>query len=249
MVVLGSILPIFAFPNVKSEQIDEMLFGDSTEILEKSAEFCKIRTDYGYIGWVEAECLSPNHVEPTHTVAVPFADLLSEDRYFRPAELTLPFGAKIKADFSRNHPRFASVFTPNGEFYIHKSHISPINISPKAAGEDIAAVAKKYLGVQYRWGGRTHLGIDCSGLCFNSYRFCGANIWRDAKFELSPNLRSIEYSSAKIGDILFFKGHVAIYLGNGKIIHSSATRGGVVIEKFEDNPYLKEIYICTGTLF
>ena len=92
-------------------------------------------------------------------------------------------------------------------------------------------------------------GVDCSGLCFNAYRFNGINIWRDADITRSPNLKKIDYKRARLGDLMFFKGHIAMYLGGGIIIHSSASAGRVVIENVENNDYLKEIYICTGTVF
>ncbi|MBR4279122.1 MAG: C40 family peptidase, partial [Clostridia bacterium] len=95
----------------------------------------------------------------------------------------------------------------------------------------------------------TPYGVDCSGLCFNAYRFNGINIWRDADFERSESLRKIDLAEAKKGDLLFFKGHVAMYLGDGEIIHASASAGRVVIENYDDKEGLKEIFICVGTAF
>ncbi len=248
MLVSVPFAPVFKAPDFMSEQVDEVLYGDNAEILEETRAFYRIKTDYGYKGWVSKDAFFKKLFEPDYIVTSPFADLLFQGRYkLRPA-FTLPRGSRIKAEISPNNSRYAYVTYVNGQtYYINKSHISPISHKPDR--ESIISVAKSYLGVQYRWGGRTPLGIDCSGLCFNAYRFCGIDIWRDACIDKSPNLKEIPFDDLKKGDLLFFKGHVAMWLGDGKIIHSSASKGGVVIENYNDIQYLKEIYICAGTPF
>lgn len=81
--------------------------------------------------------------------------------------------------------------------------------------------ALSYLGVQYRWGGKTHEGIDCSGLTFMSYFMCGILIYRDAAIKSGYPIREIPRSQIKPADLLYFPGHVALYLGNDKYIHAT----------------------------
>lgn len=249
MFVSCSSSPIFASDDSDSEQIDEVLYGDSVEIIDRKENFLKIITDYGYIGWINKDAVSCFNSAPTHIVTSPFADLLKTQKYLYPPVLTLPFGARV--EIISEETRFLTCNTPNGAFYINKNLVSPIgnNKSESELRKSVSETAKAFLGVQYRWGGRTMAGIDCSGLCFNAYRFNGINIWRDADITLSPNIRKIDHKNAKTGDLMFFKGHIAMYLGDGIIIHSSASAGRVVIENVENNDYLKEIYICTGTVF
>ena len=169
--------------------------------------------------------------------------------------MTLPRGARVDVGFSHKENRYGFAVLPSKRiYYIHKNHISPLADINKEKTEDekrraIVETAKEYLGVQYRWGGRTFFGVDCSGLCFNAYRFNGINIWRDAVFEKSENLREIPYKDIKPGDLMFFPGHVAMYIGAGMIIHSAASKGCVSIEKFEENEWLRENLICVGTAF
>lgn len=116
-------------------------------------------------------------------------------------------------------------------------------LSSKLANADEASLrqriiknTKSYLGTQYRWGGKTHLGIDCSGLTFMAYRLCGINIWRDAHLKDGFAVKKIDALDAKPADLIFFPGHVAILLEDDRIIHSSDANGKVAIDNFKNNP-------------
>ena len=103
----------------------------------------------------------------------------------------------------------------------------------------IAQAAKRYLGTPYRWGGKTPAGIDCSGLCSMAYLLCGISIWRDSELKEGYPIHPAHVSDMRVGDLVYFPGHVALYLGNGEYIHSTARAGdnGVVINSFyPDSP-------------
>lgn len=91
----------------------------------------------------------------------------------------------------------------------------------KAFREAVTKTAKGYLGTQYRWGGKSSEGIDCSGLAFMSYMLNGVLIYRDASIEKGYPVREIPREAAQRGDLIFFPGHVAICLGEGRFIHST----------------------------
>lgn len=253
MVVSVPFAELFDSPNEMSQKIDEMLFGEEAAVLEKTEDFYKIKTDYGYFGWSKKENFSEKAYQPNCIVVNSFADLLFEGRNYFRSPLTLPKGARLKIEQTENESKYMRAVDPDERvYYIQKDHVKPFenaNRNEKDLRKAISETARSYLGVQYRWGGRTFQGVDCSGLCFNAYRFNGINIWRDAVIDKSENLRKIDLAKAKESDLVFFKGHIALYLGNGEIIHSSASRGKVVIEKLGNNRILKEIYICTGTAF
>ena len=81
--------------------------------------------------------------------------------------------------------------------------------------------AREFLGTQYRWGGKSSQGIDCSGLVFMSYLDQGILIYRDADIKEAYPVKRISAEQLKKGDLLFFPGHVAMYLGEGKYIHAT----------------------------
>ena len=116
--------------------------------------------------------------------------------------------------------------------------------------------AELYLGTHYLWGGKTPMGIDCSGLTFMAYRLAGAAIWRDASIKEGYPLHAIDPADKKPGDLMFFPGHVAMYLGQGRYIHSTAFNGsdGVVINSLDPaqadyRPDLPEKLTAVGSLF
>lgn len=107
--------------------------------------------------------------------------------------------------------------------------------------EELAAQARRYMGVQYRWGGKSPQGIDCSGLVCMAYMKSGILIYRDASIVDGFPVRRISREDAlaerlKKGDLLYFPGHIAMYIGEGRYIHSTARTGsgGVVINSLRE---------------
>ena len=129
------------------------------------------------------------------------------------------------------------VLLPDGrEGYLRASFLgqmytSPVHQDETAMRAALVEAALAYQGAPYRWGGKTPMGIDCSGLCSMAYLLCGVVIWRDAAIKEGYPVRPIPRENMGPGDLLFFPGHVAMYLGDGRYIHATARAGddGVVI--------------------
>lgn len=128
--------------------------------------------------------------------------------------------------------------------------------SEEAFRNALAEQAKKYLGTEYRWGGKSGRGIDCSGLVSSAYMQCGVLIYRDAKLVEGWPMHKIPLEQAKRGDALYFPGHIALYLGEGRYIHSTgaAQSGGVVLNSLDPaDPLYREDLVkslyAVGSLF
>lgn len=107
--------------------------------------------------------------------------------------------------------------------------------SEEAFRDALVRQAERYLGTEYRWGGKSGRGIDCSGLVSSAYMQCGVLIYRDAKLVEGWPMHKIPLEQKQRGDALYFPGHIALYLGGGRYIHSTgaAASGGVVINSLD----------------
>lgn len=260
---------LYSEPKSGAEHADEALYGQYCAVLEEKDGFCKVFTDYGYEAYAPKADLSEGLYEANFTVKKPFADLLPEPKNCTLSGLTLPMGALIFVDSSFEDERYSAVKTIEGEtFYVHKMALTPkfeltrdreklsaLSETEKSAlREKIASVALGLMDTQYRWGGKTAAGIDCSGLCFLSYHMNGIGLYRDAVFEKCTVLKEITLAEAEKGDLLYFPGHVAMYLGNGDFVHSTSAFDGVCLNSF--NPYspiyresLAKTLLHVGTAF
>lgn len=161
------------------------------------------------------------------------------------------------SEFSGNcrNGRSGSLAFSNGNFSGSATDCSA-SFSCSNLRQKVLHYAKSYLGVQYRWGGKTHAGIDCSGLAFMSYYMCGIAIYRDAAIMEGYPVREIPLDQIRPADLIYFPGHVALYLGNGEYIHSTGNLAdfGCTINSL--NPYssiyrkdLAENITAAGSVF
>ncbi len=129
-------------------------------------------------------------------------------------------------------------------------------VDEQAFRKAVVETAKQYLGTQYRWGGRSTAGIDCSGLTSESYLLNGILIYRDAKIEPGFPVHEIPKDEMLPGDLMYFPGHIAMYMGNGRYIHSTGKTGsgGVVINSLNPGAEdyrtdLVESWYAAGSIF
>ena len=115
--------------------------------------------------------------------------------------------------------------------------------------------AYSYLGTPYRWGGKSTVGIDCSGFTFMVYALNGIYIHRDSAWLPQSPVKKIADCEKKPGDLLYFSGHIALYLGNGEYIHATARDGaGVTINSMKRGCIgyradLAQSFLYAGTVF
>jgi cell wall-associated NlpC family hydrolase len=175
----------------------------------------------GYVGWLSANALAAPGPAPTHkvsalrTLAFPAPDIKM------PPLAGLPLGARVA--IVRQDARFA--VTAAG-WHIPLAHLAPVD----AKASDFVAATEKFLGTPYLWGGKTSLGLDCSGLLQAALQAAGIACPRDSDLQEQALGARLAFSDLRRGDLIFWKGHVAIARDGDTLIHANAFHMAVAIE-------------------
>ncbi len=250
MIELFAICPVctlYKAPDIRSERVDETLFGMPVYVENDTGDFYLIKTHYNYSGYVRKIDVGYNEQGVKQMVSWRFSDVYILPNMKTPLVTTLTRGAVV--DTFGTVDNWTKIALPGGYGYIRTAHLSEYITTPltdeDALRKNIISCAEAYLGTQYRWGGKSTYGIDCSGLCSVAYMQNGIIIYRDASIQDGFPIRKIPYSALKPADLLYSKGHIMMYLGNGKMIHSSNSRTGVAY----DDAYTEDKTIYCGTFF
>jgi cell wall-associated NlpC family hydrolase len=179
----------------------------------------------GYVGWLPSAALAPPGPAPTHKVAALRTLVFPGPSIKLPPLEALPLGATLA--IARVQDRMA--ITPSGA-YLPAAHLAPIG----SYGSDFVAVAERFVGVPYLWGGKTALGLDCSGLVQIALAACGMTCPRDSDMqEAAPGERvaaAADFSDWRRGDLVFWKGHVAIVRDRTSLVHANGFHMAVAVE-------------------
>lgn len=210
-------------PSHEASLDTQALMGERVMIYETTEEgwaWGQCETD-GYVGWLPDNALGPNGPAPTHKVAVPRTLGFPGPDIKLPPVTALPMGAMLT--IVRQDERFA--VTASG-WHLPVVHLTPI----KARQPDFVAVAETLLGAPYLWGGKTVLGIDCSGLVQVALQAAGIACLRDSYMQELALGKLSSLGELRRGDLVFWKGHVAIARDSTMLIHANAHHMMVAIE-------------------
>ena len=201
----------------------EALLGERVMIYETADEgwaWGQLETD-GHVGWLSANALGPSGPAATHKVTALRALAFPGPDIRMPPLAALPMGAQVT--IARQDERFA--VTVSG-WHIPEAFLVPI----KARRSDFVSVAEQFLGSPYLWGGKTSLGVDCSGLVQVSLQAAGVPCPRDSDMQELSLGKLSSLASLRRGDLVFWKGHVAIARDPESLIHANAHQMTVGIE-------------------
>ena len=204
-----------------AEQWDQLLFGEVFRVLEVKDGFAwgQAARD-GYVGFVAEDDLAALGEPATHQVAVPRTYAFAEPNIkARPVGL---YSLNALTAIEATEGRFAK---GEGTGWFIADHLTPIGV---AAG-DYVATAQTFLGAPYQWGGRESLGLDCSGLVQQALAACGRAVPRDTDLQ-TAFFTPVAPEDRRRGDLVFWKGHVAILLDAETILHANAHHMAVAIE-------------------
>ena len=209
---------IYKKPSIVSEITSQILYGEKFKILSKNKNWIKIKVSFdNYIGYIKNKNYTNNY-KPTHKVftlkSSIFNKINNKTKYF------LPFASRIS--IIQENKKFIE-FEKNK--WIKKTDIKKISHIEK----DYLKVLKLFLKVKYFWGGRTYKGIDCSAILQLLYYYNNKFYPRDTKDQIKYSAKIAKRRTYKKGDIIFWKGHVAICINSKKLIHAYGPKKKVLI--------------------
>jgi len=214
--------PLRKAPSHDAPLLTEALRGERVMVYETDDEgwiWGQLQDD-GYVGYLPAAALLTPGAEPTHRVTALRTLMFPEASIKAPPVDALPLGARVAV--LRSQDTFA--VTAGG--FLPARHLAPLaTVEP-----DFVAVAERFVGVPYLWGGKTTLGLDCSGLVQVALYACGIKCPRDSDMQEKALGQPIALAGLQRGDLIFWKGHVAIALGRNSMIHANAFHMAVAIE-------------------
>ncbi|QPQ31439.1 C40 family peptidase [Lysinibacillus sp. JNUCC 51] len=247
-IVTSMIANLHEKPDEASELVDEVLYGMTVQIMEDIDEsWVRIQTAYRYEGYCHKDNLLVDEANTktwlqnaNHFINQSFADVLQQPRIQSTKMMTLVKGSIIwSVSIDGLDPEWAAVQLVAGEIgYVRRKWLQdkiPENsLTEQQLRENVVQTALSYLATPYRWGGKSPLGIDCSGLCSMAYMLNGVYIYRDANIVEGFPIKEISIEHIQKGDLLYFPGHIALYIGDNLYVHSSLGGNEVNINSLND---------------
>lgn len=224
--VTEAIAPVRRAPASDAEQMTQAFAGERVTVYDRNGEgwaWGQLGSD-GYVGWLPEGALARPTMPPTHKIAALTTLVFPGPSIKLPPIASLPMGARINV--AREDGAFA--VTARGH-HLPRQHLAPLDVREP----DFVAVAERFVGAPYLWGGKSAFGIDCSGLVQVSLTAAGIGCPRDSDMQcasLGRELSAAESKHPKRGDLIFWKGHVAIARDAGSIVHANAHHMATVIE-------------------
>jgi cell wall-associated NlpC family hydrolase len=223
--VIAPQAPLRQAPRPDAPLDTEALKGERVTVYEWNEEgwaWGQLQSD-NYVGWLPQSALGAPGAPPTHKVAALRTFAFPGPSIKLPPLEALPFGATLA--ILRSEERMA--VTAAGA-YVPMVHLKPVNENAR----DFVAVAERFLGVPYLWGGKTALGLDCSGLVQIALAACGIDCPRDSDMQEQAlgEVAAVDLSRLKRGDLIFWKGHVAMVRDQANFLHANAFHMAVAIE-------------------
>lgn len=259
-VVSAPVADMHKAPSTDAEVVSQAIFSSRVIALEREGDWVKIRTAVDdYAGWVRAWSLAPDAVAAPYgsgkvaTVTSLFANLYREPNIekHRPV-MTIPFESRLEivGEKAEAEGTYFEARLPDGTTAWIQAGDATFEPKPLGVDETIA-LARRFIGLPYQWGGTTSRGYDCSGFTQMLTRQRGALMPRDSSVQARwEGSVPVERSALRPGDLLYFGkpaekkvNHTGMYIGGGEFVH--ATRRGrpaVQIGKLDD-PHWSAIFI------
>jgi cell wall-associated NlpC family hydrolase len=262
LIINVPVADMYSAPRTDSDVVSQVIYGTSAMLLEENFAWARIRTPDQYTGWLNLAKVRrlPNN-EPSYASAgrIVQVNSLQANLYREPdvtahhPVLTVPFESRLEivADGKGDDAGWLQVHLVDGALvWIQAGDVNP---NPRSLSIDESlALARRFLGVTYTWGGGSSLGFDCSGFTQMLIRSRGIVMPRDADKQAAwEGVTAVDRKHLKPGDLLFFGGsatqitHTGMYMGHGQFIHDTVhEHPGVQVSKLKDPPWTRLLVAC-----
>jgi hypothetical protein len=225
--VVQAVLPLRKEPRFDALLESEALLGELVTVFDESEGWAWVqlaRDDH--VGYMPSDGLSRIIVQPTHRIAALRTYIFPAPDPKSPPAALLSLNAAIASE--RSEGRFLVV---DGT-YLYAAHARPFG----EYAADLVEVARGFLGAPYLWGGRTSVGLDCSGLVQLACEAAGIACPRDADMQFAELGRPLDLSRETLsrGDLVFWDGHVGLMTSTDRLLHANAYHMAVVEEPFAE---------------
>tara|TARA_Y100001970_G_scaffold288993_1_gene418013 strand:+ start:3742 stop:4488 length:747 start_codon:yes stop_codon:yes gene_type:complete len=236
------IIDIFEKKSKFSKLSSQMIYGEKFDIKRRYSNWLKIKTKYdSYEGFIKIKKFKKNFVPNYKIKSIKSLIYKKKNKKFIITKGYLPFASKVKI-----YSKYKDFYEFERNKWIKRNDLKKIGYINK----DFVKIFKMFLNVKYKWGGKSFKGIDCSALLQIFFKFNNISIPRDTKDQVKffkKNINSFKFSK---GNLIFWKGHIAICLNNKSLIHAYGPKKKVLImqivktiEEIKNNAKLNKIKI------
>ena len=218
------VLPLRREPRFDAMLDSEALFGETLTLYDEGEGWAWVQlTRDAYVGYMPSEGLAHDILEPTHKVTALRTYVYPRPDSKSPPRALLSLNARLHATGREGN----YLALAHGD-YVFAGHVAGLD----ETAPDYVATAEKFLGTPYLWGGRTSLGLDCSGLVQLALEAAGQACPRDADMQAAELGRPIDQQAATLarGDLVFWDGHVGIMTSASDLLHANAHHMAVAVE-------------------
>jgi cell wall-associated NlpC family hydrolase len=224
--VVRASVPLRKAPEDSLSFETEALFGENLTIYDEAAGWAWVQLARdGYVGYVPSEALRRGTASPTHKIQVLGTFLYGRRDIKSPPLVHLAMNALVAT--RGGDQEFLEL---EDGCFVYARHAAPIEKNAR----DFVEVAERFIGVPYLWGGRTRIGLDCSGLVQTALQAAGLNAPRDTDMQQNELGEAVsataDLGNLRRGDLVFWKGHVGIMVDGALMVHANAHHMMVTIE-------------------
>lgn len=228
--VARAVAPVRRQPEVRTSLETEVLFGERVTVYDETDGWSWVQLARDrYVGYIRSDALSRELTTPTHHVKAIGTFVYSEANIKSPPLMHLSLNAEVSVIQERD--TFAEIV---GGGYIVTRHL---NARGRYA-RDFVEITARLLGTPYLWGGRTRMGVDCSGLVQVAMEAAGLPCPRDSDMQQAELGENVAFDAAldglQRGDLVFWKGHVGVMSDGMMLLHANAGHMSTVIEPLSE---------------